>query len=86
VSHAVVIEECLPDKFLIKDSSQASSITEIPKNRKTFYQHDIASQGPPRQQNNTRKDFEQICAQSIRWNQNDWILLDEGFGLKFHLY
>ena len=87
VAHAVVLEECLPNCYKLKNSYPDDPVLTIPKNRKTFYQNYI--QANAGEFKLTSKDviqkFEFHSGQKIEWDTTEWIFSDKGYSLKFQL-
>ena len=93
MAHAVVIKKCHSDSFELKNSYAAVPIINIPKSRKTFYQHYVQASADefnvsPKLQNiDVRRKFNSHSVMNIDWNTsvNDWLLMDEGYLLQFRL-
>ena len=87
-SHAVLLEKCLTDSFQLKNSYPTDPVIKIPKNRKTFYQNHIWTNckqfGAEMSKEKIEKIFAEYAAGAVEWNvENEWILHDEGYSLRF---
>ena len=88
VSHAVVLEECLPTGYKLKNSYKNDPIIIIPNNRKTFRQNHIqvnASDFSPKTSEDVIKKMELHSGIKIEWDTKEWILNDVGYSLQFRL-
>ena len=90
MAYAVVIKKCNPDSFELTNSYPAEPIIRIPKLRKTYFQHHIQANavrdfGLSNMEVKTK--FNSHSGMNIEWNtlDNDWLLMDEGYGLQFRL-
>ena len=88
VSHAVLLESCLPDSFLLRNSYPSDPIITIPRNRRTSYQNYIRDNSGDFSLTTEKveKKFEFHSGVKIEWDQPDeWILADTGYSMEFKL-
>ena len=86
VSHAVLLESCLPDSFRLRNSYPADPIITIPRNRRTSHQNFIRDNSGDfsLSAENVEKKFEFHSGVKIEWDKPDeWILADTGYSMKF---
>ena len=92
ISHAVVIEKCTLDSFVLKNSYPADPVITIPLVRQTFFQEHIRSNAHEFGHAVDKVYVEQRFnahsgANSIVWKTSpgDWFLRDEGYSLQFRI-
>ena len=88
ICHAIVIEKCRRDEFLLKDSYEADAPILIPLERKTYYQNYVSRVRPNNVGITDVMDlFKKHAAEPIKWGvaRNDRIISDEGYALEFRL-
>ena len=87
--HAVVLEDIATQNcYKLKNSYPTDPYIYIPHNRKTAYLEHIRknARGFGLSEQELIRKIEFNSGMKIEWDtQNDWILLDEGYALKFSL-
>ena len=88
ISHAVLLESCLPDSFRLRNSYPSDPIITIPRNRRTSYQNFIRdNSGKFRLSAETvEKKFEFHSGVKIEWDKPDELIIaDTGYSMEFKL-